>query len=645
MIRLSFASQHKSILSFDTTDLATDFVVITGINGAGKTHLLEAIESGHVRVQGIPARAPHIRRFHHSNMQPNDSRAANPSQLWEQRTSLWNEVSAQVEQQKSILRTNLLGQGVPSEELVDLKAASSWSVADLQAIVHDPTKATQLHKNLQQWLEQADEQVWNTWTQHPQRMGLARTIRQRCGRCVGLTEEAFYEQVPVDWTPTDVFQQNFASLFAGYYRRFEENRMSRFYALNDGENTSWMDDDAFAERFGGPPWETVNEILETAQLPVRVNHPTGRYDQPFTLKLRHVDLDCDVAYSNLSSGEKIIMSLAHCLYYARSGNLSLTLPQLLLLDEPDAPLHPAMAKSFMDVIEQVLVRDHGVKVIMTTHSPSTVAFAPDGAIYTLERSPRRLIPSSRDAAISILTDGFATVMPSTRFVIVEAAFDQDVYQTIYDTIAAQNPSFSAPPLVFVPASDRDNQTGGGSGQVSNWAEKLTSSGLTFFRGVLDRDADNAATEIVLVLGRYSIENYLLDPIAIYACLVEKNLHANVMLTEEIWECNVHLLSTLEDEALQRVADAVFTRIQEFRPQLASSKRFAIEYRNGRKITAPVWFRDERGHDLSTIVRECFRDGDKPVFSRNLEELKLMICAKLPGFIPSELEKLFRELAG
>jgi len=643
-MQLTFARQHKSILSFPVANLAADFVVITGINGAGKSHLLEAIENGAIAIEGVQQGAPHIRLFHHTNMLPADTSAANPTQLWTQRSVLWGEIQPTITQHQTSIRSNLLQQGIPSEELVDLAVVADWEPADIRAIVGDTAKATQIHSQLTKWLDQAESAVWERWTRNTNRASLAKKIRTQCGRSLTLTEKSFNEYVPLDWNPTDVFQQNFAPLFATYHRQREENKINQYYAIQKGEDRRWIEDQQFIERYGDPPWETINEILETAKLPLRVNYPTGPYDQPFTLNLRHTELECDVMYADLSSGEKIIISLAHCLYYARSANSSLTLPQVLLLDEPDAPLHPTMAKNFMDVIEQVLVRDRGVKVIMTTHSPSTVAFAPEKSLYRLDRSPRQLVASKKDAAISILTDGFATVMPSTRFVIVEAAFDQDTYQALYNVVESDDSRSSRPPLTFVRASDKDNRNGGGSGQVSNWAEKLALSGLTFFRGVLDRDAGNTPSEVVHVLGRYSIENYLLDPVILYACLVEKNEHLSILNLEILKDCNIHKILELSNEDLQKIADGVFDKVQTFRSQLSSTERFQIRYRNGRTISAPAWLRDTRGHDLAVIIRECFQNDDVYPFSKKLEELVLMMTAKLPGFIASDLEDLFVALA-
>ena len=147
-----------------------------------------------------------------------------------------------------------------------------------------------------------------------------------------------------------------------------------------------------------------------------------------------------------------------------------------------------------------------------------------------------------------------------------------------------------------------------------------------------------------MLTRYSIENFLLDPILIYACLLEKNLHGDVLELEELADCNVHSLAGLPNEELQEIADQIFAKIETFRPQLKSENSFQVTYCNGNAISAPIWLQEKRGHDLSTIVRECFRCGDKFPITKKLEEPLLMLTAKLPGFITTDIVALYNGLS-
>ena len=54
------------------------------------------------------------------------------------------------------------------------------------------------------------------------------------------------------------------------------------------------------------------------------------------------------------------MSLALALY---NSNFDIQFPKVLLMDEPDALLHPSMSKKFLDVIKEIFVIQKGVKVI------------------------------------------------------------------------------------------------------------------------------------------------------------------------------------------------------------------------------------------------------------------------------------------
>ena len=85
-------------------------------------------------------------------------------------------------------------------------------------------------------------------------------------------------------------------------------------------------------------------------------------------------------------------------------------PEVLLLDEADSTLHPSMIRSLLRVLNDVSVQRYGVKVILTTHSPTTVALAPEEAICTMRRTPSpRLQRTTRDHAVSALTVGISTL--------------------------------------------------------------------------------------------------------------------------------------------------------------------------------------------------------------------------------------------
>ena len=98
-MRLSFLKIHKSIVSFPEIELP-NFVVLTGVNGAGKSHLLEAIENSSIQVDDIIVddQTRPIRRFDWASLTPHDTGAFAPYQITQERHGFWNELSQYIKE-------------------------------------------------------------------------------------------------------------------------------------------------------------------------------------------------------------------------------------------------------------------------------------------------------------------------------------------------------------------------------------------------------------------------------------------------------------------------------------------------------------------------------------------------------------------
>ena len=132
-----------------------------------------------------------------------------------------------------------------------------------------------------------------------------------------------------------------------------------------------------------PPWILFNEILETARFNYRTVYINSKNEEsPDEVKLLSNDNNIAISFNDLSSGESTIMALIFALYSSSNNG---KFPEVILFDEPDAHLHPSLADLFLNVVKDTIVRKNGVKVIMTTHSPSTVALAPEESIYLMNK--------------------------------------------------------------------------------------------------------------------------------------------------------------------------------------------------------------------------------------------------------------------
>ncbi len=122
---------------------------------------------------------------------------------------------------------------------------------------------------------------------------------------------------------------------------------------------------------------------------------------------------------SLSSGEKILMALCLVSFNQYLGRRP---PKLLLLDELDAVLHPSMVKALVATVKNLFVQQ-GTKVLMTFHSPMSVAAVGEADIFRVSRTGGQVKVShtTKPAAIGELSEGLATVDVGLRIAAYNGA--------------------------------------------------------------------------------------------------------------------------------------------------------------------------------------------------------------------------------
>ena len=356
-MRITFLSPHKSITWLPPTDLP-NFVVLTGVNGAGKSHFLQALELGHLHIDEIPhnPQTRNIRRFEWSNMVPNDSGAFAGFQAKQERSQMWNTFSSLASQFSPQLKQivnqfpALSKYSTKELSLLTLEQLSGDGFLNSEAesiIQFVQTTSSNIDHNLSQHFIQQNPQ------NYPRLLSGMRAATPL--KLVAFEEEDFYENFPLTWQPVDMFQQSFARLFAEYQANQTRNRFKKFLNSTEGENHKVLTDEEFINRYGVAPWDFVNEIMQAANLNFRINSPDRFDDRPYEPNLTDQTTGVKVKFNDLSSGEKVLMSFALCLYYAKDNRQIVEYPQVLLFDEIDAPLHPSMTQSLLRTIQSVLI--------------------------------------------------------------------------------------------------------------------------------------------------------------------------------------------------------------------------------------------------------------------------------------------------
>ncbi|MBK9317503.1 MAG: ATP-binding protein [Bacteroidetes bacterium] len=470
MMKLTLLTKYKSLDPPLTIDIS-DFTILTGVNGAGKTHLLSGLATGIIQITANgellnPAGMANACKYVASHsLSPNDSAIVTSQQLNQKTLILWNQYK-------------------------------------------------NFQKNFQTNTNRKIEQNIPDKTHRK----VVELIARKANRAIQeLTSDDFYKFYPMDdGAHNDVFYQNFSNLFKRYQDKFDDNLYKQYrFNIKGQKEIEFLSDEEFIKTFGEPPWNFVNEIVKEAQLDYHINSPFNTHrDAPFELKLINNFNKAEIQFSELSSGEKVLMSLALALY---NSEFDLEFPKILLMDEPDASLHPSMSKQFLDILNNVFVRQKGVKIIVTTHSPSTVALCNEDNLFVMNKKGQRIEKTTKDKALKILTAGvpsFSINYENRRQVFVESKHDVFFYEKVYDKLRTN--LISDISLNFISSGIGGS---GSSDQVREVVSKLSSYGNKFVFGIIDWDTKNSPKDFVKVLGenkRYSIENYIFDPILISA---------------------------------------------------------------------------------------------------------------------------------
>jgi ABC-type cobalamin/Fe3+-siderophores transport system ATPase subunit len=346
--------------------------------------------------------------------------------------------------------------------------------------------------------------------------------------------------------------QNISSICNQYIQRKKLNKYNRYCAEQEGEDVPYLIEESFLKRFGDEPWKIINKIIEsTFDNKFKFSEPdTQSQSYSYNATLIQQDNGLPVAVNALSSGEKTLLWLALTLFNSQYyDHTAVQAPKLLLLDEPDAFLHPQMVVKMYRVLTE-FSESFKSRIFITTHSPTTVALSPENSTYIV--SENSISPVTKDEGVAELLDGVTQISinpENRRQVFVESQYDADVYQSIYtkllhssnclDPKISLNFVSSGPKMPEQQLKDKVKQIlkiddenllnefiksingVGNCVQVVGQVEALEQGDNKTVRGIIDWDLKNKPSKQVSVLApdfSYSIENITLDPICILLLL-------------------------------------------------------------------------------------------------------------------------------
>ena len=433
-MHVKLKNQIPSIQQMYDFDLP-DFAVIIGRNGVGKTQLLKAIAGGSVVISDVPS--PDVELYDINSFQPQDSgkggwghagffhmtvaryfSAASGLPLIQVSEKIYTETINKLELVDDTRRRNefesaarvAIGRAPDFGELG--KVRGDGPVFDYLDMIRNNVFSKLQKGNQSSGQSQRDTTASYNNNQAAlicQAMKLSRKLPHELNR-EDVRRASHYEGNIVGNQLSQIFARYKAEQYAWAHTESEESDKSVKRLMKE-----------YREEHP-PPWETlrvrIDRMREASYDPELFNFVfsdpeedtlTYANHSQYTFETKFTNRATGDSYSvkNLSSGEKILLCL--CLL-AFNRDIGRRQPALVLFDELDALLHPSMISALIAGLKDQFV-DNNTRVIMATHSVTTVSLLEEGEIFRLTRSGTKLnvLPVAQARAVADLSEGIATI--------------------------------------------------------------------------------------------------------------------------------------------------------------------------------------------------------------------------------------------
>ncbi|TVZ49874.1 AAA family ATPase [Olleya sp. Hel_I_94] len=603
MFTYTLSKEFKSLKPIEIN--LPDFIVLTGLNGVGKTQFLQTINGKTASVTENGRNLNNKRFFNTQSLKPNNLSQTDPIQF--------------------------------SQE-------QEMHIEDMYMQFQDYSRQSKLPNfKYEIFLQERYGNTYNIFSKTLEYLKDKKEIEN-------ITRNDFINLPSNINSSSDLFHQNFTIIFQKWLDAFHQNEYNQFLE-SKGDKVIVLSSEEFTKIHGPKPWKIINSIFRESGLNYKFNVDENyRKYSHFSIQLYNTVSNVVINnFEDLSSGEKVIMSLAFALYNSRyKGNL----PDIILLDEPDASLHPLMSKMLLNVIEKVFVKKLKIKVILTTHSPSTIALTNPENIFSINPKTRNITKVSKDFALSILTKdipSFSIIYENRRQVFVESENDVEYYEKIYNLLKPNlNREIS---LSFISSGDTRTDTNGikvsNCAQVINISKTIRNAGNNFVYGIIDWDLNNEDyKDYIIVNGkseRYNIENLIFDPLLVVLLLIRNRIGDFEKINIDY---KYSKISTLKEIDFQLIIDSYIKSISDSFICEKKNENLKISYINGMELSVPKWYLHYQGHKLEDILINKFPKLNE-IKRKNEKRLKLEIIDKIlyefVEFIPSSFLETFKKI--
>lgn len=342
-----------------------------------------------------------------------------------------------------------------------------------------------------------------------------------------------------------------------------------------------------------PVWDEYNEEFIKVGFPYQfIDHGLEALTSNILPKIKKDKGVDSISLTDLSSGEQIIFTFISYLIENKSYDLR---PEIMLLDEADALLNPSILKNYLEILKNISSA-YNIKIIMTSHSPNTFALLEENDVYWMNffGSTHRIVKKSKSDILDLLCEGLVVVSDNTKFIYLEGETDNQPYTDFANLLGYNNFIFDSLKGV------KENQNRDSVIEFCKFFDKFEIKNKF---GIVDLDnnplADAQKSHSLFQLDRYTIENYLYDPIWIYAYYCRKKDFNKLLNLSFLHPSNHHEISKLSNEQIQEISNMIFNTVLS---EVDKSQIVEIQYVNDIKITVPIGFVRDKGKIFCLILK-------------------------------------------
>ena len=304
------------------------------------------------------------------------------------------------------------------------------------------------------------------------------------------------------------------------------------------------------------------------------------------------------------------------------------------------------------MLQEQYVRERGIKCILATHSPTTVAFAPENSVYEMifgETQPRFI---EKQAAIGRLTAGIPTLAidySGRRYVFTESNEDAPLYDKLWSSTLAlldfeRTLVFTSSGIAKRGTSCDDtgepvintHEINAGCAAVTKIVRSFDATANHSIFGIVDWDNKRQPESHIHVLGfgtHYTLENVLLDPLLV-GCLMTMEFKLQDFGHDPI------KLATYRQLEMQALANLVAHDTLGFEP---GGEEADARYLNGWTIRVPAVTQRMKGHDYEKMIADklpWLKGGEFNRYSPKHWVVNRVISA-MPKLCPLPIVEAFR----